>query len=550
MVRPRELRKRRDYDDHLYRDRNDATRGEMNKPKSVATKVLHNSFWIGVETITEMIVMTATSIAVARVLGPELFGHYTAVFYPMAILQNLAGAALGFATCKFMVERLAIGEVELAKSVYQYNFRIQVWLGAFVTAALIGLVHVFVLPANRPMGWIIAASTLPAFFCALGAQANLAHEDTSKNAWSALAYIFVNALLIMVSLIRGWGLTGIAVAWTASHALEAALRIVPLHFRFRKIPLQTLSGDEKANIRRFATQALGVQVLTTIVWSRSELMLLSWLSTAKQVAFYGVASGLAEKLQIAPSILGGGLGISMMAESVRARDSIDRLVASALRFLSFIALPLCLGAVAVAGAAVSVIYGHRYDPAIPVMRIAALFAIFRAYLCVPDALLRIGDNQAGLIRCMVLAGIVNMGLDIPLIFKWGAAGAAVGNGVGQALGVILIWIVAARQFSFGISWKVQARFFAAALIPAISAATIIHLFPNIPGLCVGILIAVPMYPLFLRLFAAFEPSDLQKLRQISDRLPGVLGKLAWKLFSFCVNGHELPTSVKVSSVSN
>jgi len=521
----------------------------MNKPKSVATKILHNSFWIGVETITEMIVVTATSIAVARVLGPELFGHYTAVFYPMAILQQLAGAALGVATCKFMLERLALGQVELARSVYQYNLRVQVWLGAVVTLVLIGLVHVFVSPANRPMGWIIAASTIPSFFCALGAQANLAHEDTSKNAWSALAYVFVNAFLIMVSLLRGWGLTGIAVAWTASHALEAALRIVPLHFRFRSIPLHPLSGDEKANIRRFAIQALGLQVLTTIVWSRSELLLLSWLSTSKQVAFYGVASGLADRLQIAPSILGGGLGISMMAESVRARDSIDRLVASALRFLSFIALPICLGAAAVAGAAVSVIYGHRYDPAIPVMRIAALFAIFRAYLCVPDALLRIGDNQAGLIRCMVLAGIVNMGLDVPLILKWGASGAAVGNGVGQALGVILIWIVAAKQFSFGISWKVQARFFAAALIPAISAATIVRLFANITGLCIAITAAVPIYLLCLRLFAAFEPSDVHKLFQISDRLPGALGKFARKLFSFCVRGQALPAPADVSSVS-
>ncbi|HKO18329.1 MAG TPA: polysaccharide biosynthesis C-terminal domain-containing protein, partial [Acidobacteriaceae bacterium] len=140
-------------------------------------------------------------------------------------------------------------------------------------------------------------------------------------------------------------------------------------------------------------------------------------------------------------------------------------------------------------------------------------------------------------------------LDVPLIFKWGAAGAAVGNGVGQALGVILIWIVAAKQFSFGFSWKAQARFFAAALIPAVSAATIIHLFPNIPGLCVGILIAIPLYLLCLRLFAAFEPSDLHKLRQISDRLPGVLGKLAWKLFSFCVNGQALPAPADVSSVS-
>jgi O-antigen/teichoic acid export membrane protein len=172
------------------------------------------------------------------------------------------------------------------------------------------------------------------------------------------------------------------------------------------------------------------------------------------------------------------------------------------------------------------------------MRIAAAFALFRAYVCIPDALLRIGDNQAGFIRCMVMAGIVNMGFDIPLILKWGAGGAAVGNGIGQALGVALIWVVAAKQFSFGVSWKAQARFFVAALIPAMVALASVRLSAGIAGLCVAIGAAVPLYFVCLRFLRAFEPTDLEKLRLISDRLPGVLGNLAWKLFRFAVKAED------------
>jgi O-antigen/teichoic acid export membrane protein len=197
-------------------------------------------------------------------------------------------------------------------------------------------------------------------------------------------------------------------------------------------------------------------------------------------------------------------------------------------------MPINLGAAAIAAQAIAVAYGAKYSSAIPVMAIAAVLAIPRAFQNLPETLLRTADRQATLLRMMLITGIVNVALDVPLILRYGAIGAAIGNGVSQTIGVLLLWRAARSAYHFDWPFAALFRFMAAAGLMAAAAFLAARPFPPAIGLAVGISTAAPLYLIAVRLFRAFEPEDLTRLTQVSKQLPGRLRPIAVAAFRFAV----------------
>ena len=75
---------------------------------TAAGKILHNSFWYGLETVLETIVFLGTSIAVARYLGPEKLGEFTYINFFVATVTRTSGSGLSGATRKYMAEFLGL----------------------------------------------------------------------------------------------------------------------------------------------------------------------------------------------------------------------------------------------------------------------------------------------------------------------------------------------------------------------------------------------------------------------------------------------------------
>src|SRR4051794_40587007 len=156
---------------------------------TTTAKIARNSFWYGLETFLELLTFVATSVAVARSLGPEKLGVYTSLSYPILLLNSLAGIGLPMATRKYMAEFLADGRPGLARSVYRFTFRLQVIVGVGLSAVLAIAVLLCVPPQQRLMGLLLAASALPSVLSCIAAQANMALEDTSRNAGTGIAYV-------------------------------------------------------------------------------------------------------------------------------------------------------------------------------------------------------------------------------------------------------------------------------------------------------------------------------------------------------------------------
>ncbi len=89
-------------------------------------------------------------------------------------------------------------------------------------------------------------------------------------------------------------------------------------------------------------------------------------------------------------------------------------------------------------------YGQNYLPIIPVLAVAAVFGVARAFLMPLEQVLIASDRQDLLIRGSMMATVFNIGFAFAFIPWLGALGAAICNGLSQVAGVILMARMAAK----------------------------------------------------------------------------------------------------------
>jgi O-antigen/teichoic acid export membrane protein len=491
-------------------------------PKSASAKILHNSFWYGLEQVLEVVVFFGTNIAVARYLGKTKLGAFAYINFIIMTVNTTCGTGLAGATRKYMAEFIGKGQPGISRAVYHLAFRYQL-LGSIVITSL-GLVWVrfFSDPNYRTMAYLLVLSMTPGLLSWVPAQANQALEDVAQNTLSSLGYIFSYAFLILLTLHFHWDLVGVAAASLVGRTVEAVWRILPLHATLRKTPRATIPDETLLRIRNFFFQAMGITVVNIVVYGRSEVLFLHHYGTLEQIAFYSVSVGLAGTLLKIPQTFASSTGITLMVESARDPRRVDSIVQNACRYLFLLVFPLHLGAAVLARQAIALAYGPQYAPAAPVLTVAVLLAMFGAFMDTPDTLIRGFDKVHLLLRWLMVTAVVTIGCDWALIPHFGAVGAAWGNGLGQAFGIVALWVQSRRFAVFGWPMAAMLRLLGAAAVMAGVAYAVGRAVPGTPGLIAAVALAVPVYGLMVKLFHGLQPNDRARLSMLGKALPGAL----------------------------
>jgi O-antigen/teichoic acid export membrane protein len=491
----------------------------MTSKPTLSGKILRNSFWYGLESVLEIIVFLGTSIGIARYLGPQKLGYYSYIGFFVNIVTRTSGTGLAGATRKYMSEFLALEQPGVARAVYRLAYRYQL-LGAMSIATLgLGGVLLFGEPAFRLMSSILIISIIPGVMSWVPAMANLAFEDAAPNTFSALGYLVSYVTVIALTVHFRWDLVGVASAMLVGRSVEVVLRTIPVNAKLRKIPLSDLPAEVIERIRRFCLQAVGIQLLMSVVWDRSEIWFLRAFSGLEQIAYYSLSFNLVNNLLVFPRTFGGATSITLMVEGVRDPSRVDNIMNNACRYLLMVALPVHLGAAAIAASVIAVTYGPRYAAAAPVLVIAAFLSIPRAFQDVSETLVRTADHQKELLIWLSVTGVVNIGLDAYLIPHYGAVGAAWGNGLAQSFGIIAVWRLARRFFDFSFPIQSAARLFFASIVMAAGAFFISRAIHGWAGVIAAVVTAIPIYLVLVKLFRGLQASDRERLAPVGNRFP-------------------------------
>ena len=508
--------------------------------RTSSVKILSNSFWYGLETLLEAVLFFGTSVAVARYLGPEKLGYFSYINFFVMVVNRTGGSGLASATRKYMSEFVGQGQLGTARAVYEFTFKYQL-IGS-LALTLVGVLGIAFVGDHsyKTMSILLILSIVPGAMSWVPAMANLAFEDQSKNTISAFGYLFFYTATIVLTILFKWDLIGIAAATLVGRTAEMILRVIPLNAKLRELPKEPLPPELAQRIRRFCLQGVGIQVLMSVVWDRSEMIFLRHFASLEQIAFYSVSFGLTNNLLLVPRTFGGATGTTLMVECGRDPDRVDSIVKNASRYLLLVVFPVHLGAAAITSQAIRVVYGVRYAQAVPVLIVASLLAIPRAFQEIPDTLIRAADRQKELLYWLILTGVLNLGLDWALIPRYGAVGAAWGNGVAQSFGVIVMWLQARRYYKFGLPMGATVRLLLAGGVMAGVAYVIANSLTGKLALFVPIAVAAPLYVLLVKLFHGLDSSDRVRLSPIGHRLPPPLRRVFNATIDFVT---PAPTSV-------
>ena len=485
--------------------------------------IAKNSIWYSLEQLFSFGAGFIASVAMARVIGPERLGYYTFV----VLIFNL-GAVLGTlgipaATRKYMAETLGSDDTGAARAVFFYSLRRQTIAGLIVMAVSWVITWFFVDPAYRTITLVLVASILPNFMLAVPSQANVAAERYVANVPASVIAQIIYVTAVFLSLWLGWELLGIAIGVLVYRWVELLVRIIPVLKWVRSFPEKPLDAVLKNRIRSFANQGALVLALNLIVWNRSDVVFLKMLSRdVAQITFYSLGFNLTEKILLMGRSFASASGASMMVEYGRNIDRVYSLTARTSFYLLVAITPLLIGLSVMSPILVPLIYGRQYYPAIvPVMIVSGMALLGALYLPALQ-LLQTTERQKRIILWTGIGALINIGVDVLLIPRYGAIGAAAGNGFAQTVAAAGMWWEALRLFPLPMPWKSIAKvLFSVAGMAAVAASIVFSASP-LAALMLAPCAGAVVYLFLLRWTRALDESDYRRLH---ETVPARLGRV-------------------------
>ena len=487
-----------------------------------AKTITRNSFWYAVDASAATLVMLIASVPVARVMGPEVLGHYIFLVFMTTIAQRLANVGIPATAGKYMAEYLASGQSGIAREIFGATLRYQVMVATVVTTAGFGIVRVLAEPQYALVSYLIVLSMWPSMVNNIPAQANVAAENLRANIPASVVNFVSYSLLIVLTLVLGWGLVGLACATLLSRSLEAAVRYHGVHRWLRDIPRAPLPAELGRRMFRFSQQNLLLLALGLVVWDRSELLFLRYFGDVTQIAFYSLAFSITNQLLMAPRAFSASIGYTVLAQYGRDRTRLDALIRNATRYVALLALPMFLGLAALSHPLIGTVYGSRYMAVVPVLSIMSVLSIPRAFQTHSESLLQATEAQGFMVRWLFCAAVLNLLLDWFLIPPYGAIGAAIANGIAQSVAVGGVWAKGTAALRIKLPTRFLRRVTVSAALMSAIVLPIGMLLPGLPALLVGVPTGVVAFGLMIRLLKCLEPEDLVRFRELSRRLPSRL----------------------------
>jgi O-antigen/teichoic acid export membrane protein len=512
-------------------------------PRNATKLIASNTFWYGFESVFGIVMVFATSIPMARILGPERLGYFQYVAW-LTNVGTLLAIGIPAVTTKYMAEYLARGETGIARAIFERTLLLQVLAATAITVSGELIVAFAGDPAHRTVSMIQILSMLPAMVIAIPSQANNAAENMRANVLGSIVSSVINLVGVVMSLTLHWDLVGIAIAFTLARSAEVAVRFPPVWRRVHAYPKTPIPHEIRPAMRSFALQSMGLLLLSVVVWDRSDVVLLKFLSRdVKQITFFALTFNIVEKVTLIPKVFGDALGNTMMAEYGRDKSRVALLTRDASKYMYLFAAPMLFGLALLSGPLMRLLYGQKYVQAIPVMAVAAALALFKPLLLPVQYFFRTHSRQIPLLVWNSACGVLNVGIDWALIPSLGALGAGIGNGVAQAAAVIGIWIYAIVKYRLHLDFGALGKITIALLAMAPPILLMNAWLPPLAAMVAGVPTGAIIFLGLLRSMGVLHREDYERLNHVGASVPRVFRPGVQRIIGFMV------PAVPASSVS-
>lgn len=243
------------------------------------------------------------------------------------------------------------------------------------------------------------------------------------------AVLAVNAAFLLATIGRVWLLAiGASMEWFAgSLVFEAGLAALLLWVAYRsaarrRIPWRVDSKVAKSLLDE--SWPLLLSSLAVMVYMRMDQVMLASIVGDEAVGQFSAALRIAEVWYFLPAAFLSAAFPAMMAKRAEAPKDYERYVQRLYDYMAWLGLAVALITTALAPWVISVLYGPRFAPAASILTVQTWAGVTVAMSFVHGRwLLAEGLQKYGLAYTLA-AAFVNMGLNLLLIPRFGAVGAA------------------------------------------------------------------------------------------------------------------------------
>ena len=488
-----------------------------------SASIVRNSMWLTIDTVVSMAGAFYCSILVARGLGPDFMGQYNYILYFATVLKLVSDLALSVTVRKFAAEFIGQEDYGLVRTLVRRAMRLQAFLATVGVMVGLTIVLTTFAPEQRVVGALAVFSIVPSLLLAMPSGALWAAGNLGQNVLSSLAANAVNIVGTTVSVVMGWGLVGLTASLLLSRLVDFALRYTLFRRLYAGLPgiprVGPLDPALRARMIRFAAQQLVLALLYAMLFDRVEVFFLRGMAPSREIAFFSISFTLVSYVLQFPQNLADSASIRVWVDHGRAPEEAARTTAVATWFVMLFAAPALFGVAAVSDPLLSLLYGAKYLPAIPVLAVLAVVSLSLA-VSQPSQLLLVGAGRNGFyILWLCVAGIVAVAGNFILIPAYGAVGAAFAKGAGQATAAVgfvgYVWIHFQARPPL---WR-MAKLLLACAAMAIGVRLVGRALPSILALVVGVPLGAMLFVLFARWLRFLDGADGERLRQLAHLIP-------------------------------
>ena len=409
-------------------------------PSRLQDTVARNTAFLVVAQVLVKLFAFAAVVLLANQLNVESFGLFNFILAFASLFVPLAD--LGVDT--FLVRELA-AHPDRRPALAGTAIRLKL-LSGLLTLALILVVYSFVPKDDVPAGLMALAAmlivlrtvpgTLSAFF---RAQQLMGSDSLIQVGAKVFEFLAIGTALLLESSL--WGLYALLIAGSLVQ-LGASVWMA-----YRRGYLSgTLVDMDTARLLVRGGLPFAATGISVMIYFHVDAVLLTYLVGEAETGLYRAATNI----MFAASGFSAAVVLAlfpMVAEQhERNRDETIRLASNAVTYSLFLALPMAVGGTALAPSLIGALYRSTYGAAGPVLMVLLWWLPVSFVTNVFGHVLGAIGRQSTVLRITLVNAAFNVLLNLVLIPRFGALGAAITTVATEALGLILIRGVVVRVF--------------------------------------------------------------------------------------------------------
>jgi O-antigen/teichoic acid export membrane protein len=485
--------------------------------KPVSNGIVKNSVLNAAAGMALLVTGFASSVVVARLLGPEANGTIAFALWMVTTGTLIAELGTGISMLRILPQLVARGHTSEARRGFAAFLAWPVTAATLIlaTAAMVWLDR---LGPSHGIGSTPLIALLTGTLFVVQSMGSFAKNYLIGEQQLGIFFRVstISAVLQLVGVGVGawyWGVPGAI----GGYALGQAPLFLTTLMVLRAKP--DSCGMRPRQIASTSFLIVIEFIVTAIFLARPEIVFLQEFTTSQTVGYYAVAMSLTNLALQLPIQLTGSLVPYYASHSEKNGALSSDLLLTVVRNFAYLTLPMSFGLAAIAEPLVTSIYGPAYHEAgfmVTILAAGVPAAVF-IQLCT-QYIFSMDRQDIRLLTTVVGAAAMAIGLLVAVPFLGGEGAAIVRNVVLVVMGVFIMRYIHLSGGAGDIALRIL-RIAAAALVTALAAYASTRFLPGVVGVIVGIVAGGVVYVPALRLLRAIDPVDRASLAGLATRVP-------------------------------